>query len=129
MVSVNVLSPLRTKWPATALFLIAATVLTLTACGGGSGSSDGNGLDGESFAGTVAALITAAQLSGVDLLSLTDAAHETPGRPTVRTVWRWSSRGVRGVRLQTLKVGGRTYTSREALQRFLVELNEQPRQC
>jgi hypothetical protein len=69
---------------------------------------------------------TTTQLSGEDLLSLTAAAKETPGRPTVRTVWRWASSGVSGVKLQTLKVGGRTFTSRQALQRFLAELNEQP---
>ena len=75
------------------------------------------------LAGTVTAIN---QLSTEHLLSLTAAAKETPGRPTVRTVWRWASSGVSGVKLQTLKVGGRTYTSRQALQRFLAELNEQP---
>jgi sugar lactone lactonase YvrE len=55
MVSVNILMRLRTKWPPATLFLIAAVALAAVACGGGSGSSDEDGLDGESLAGTVAA--------------------------------------------------------------------------
>ncbi len=34
------------------------------------------------------------------------------------TVYRWINHGVRGVKLKSLKVGGTTYTSTEALQRF-----------
>ncbi len=34
------------------------------------------------------------------------------------TVYRWISPGLRGVRLETAKVGGQTFTSMEALQRF-----------
>lgn len=52
------------------------------------------------------------------MLTLTEAARHLPGRPHVSTLWRWYTRGVRGVRLETLVVGGRRYTSREALQRF-----------
>ena len=36
----------------------------------------------------------------------------------VTTVYRWINHGVRGVKLESLKVGGTTYTSTEALQRF-----------
>ena len=36
----------------------------------------------------------------------------------VCTVYRWASRGIRGVALETIRVGGTTCTSREALQRF-----------
>jgi hypothetical protein len=52
-------------------------------------------------------------------ISLSDAAKSLPGRPNVTTIWRWRSRGIAGVRLETLCVGGRTYTTREALARFL----------
>ena len=34
------------------------------------------------------------------------------------TVHRWRVRGARGVKLETLLVGGRRYTSEEALERF-----------
>lgn len=32
------------------------------------------------------------------------------------TVWRWALRGVKGVRLPTVQVGGRRYTTAEAFQ-------------
>jgi hypothetical protein len=40
------------------------------------------------------------------------------------TMWRWAQKGVRGIRLETLRVGGRRYSSVEAYERFLVRLNE-----
>lgn len=36
----------------------------------------------------------------------------------ISAVYRWAQRGVRGTRLEVVRVGGTTYTSREALQRF-----------
>lgn len=41
----------------------------------------------------------------------------------VATVWRWCTRGVRGVKLESLAVGGRRYTSAEAFERFLAATN------
>lgn len=52
------------------------------------------------------------------LISATQATREVPGRPHVSTVWRWINRGVRGVKLETVMVGGRRFTSREAIARF-----------
>ena len=57
------------------------------------------------------------------LLTLSAAARGLPG-PSGRglhtsTIWRWSQRGVKGVRLETVLVGGVRYTSREALDRFV----------
>ena len=52
------------------------------------------------------------------LLSITVAAREVPGRPHVSTIWRWVNRGIRGIKLETVMVGGRRFTSREALERF-----------
>ena len=40
------------------------------------------------------------------------------------TVYRWAQRGLRGVRLETLRVGGTLCTSREALQRFFERLTD-----
>lgn len=57
------------------------------------------------------------------LLKLSAAAREVPGRSGrglhVSTVWRWALRGVRGIRLETVLIGGIRYTSREALERFI----------
>jgi hypothetical protein len=42
-----------------------------------------------------------------------------PGRPSIPTLWRWRQKGVRGVRLETITVGGRTYVSRAAIEKFI----------
>ncbi len=39
------------------------------------------------------------------------------------TLWRWASRGLRGVRLEHVRLGGRIITSLEAVQRFSERLN------
>ncbi len=39
-------------------------------------------------------------------------------RTHISTVHRWRQRGARGVKLETILVGGTRYTSSEALQRF-----------
>jgi hypothetical protein len=36
----------------------------------------------------------------------------------ISAIYRWAQRGIRGNRLEVVRVGGTTYTSREALQRF-----------
>ncbi|MBX3413904.1 MAG: DUF1580 domain-containing protein [Pirellulales bacterium] len=57
------------------------------------------------------------------LLSFPGAARRLPGNPHVSTLHRWRLRGVRGVRLETTLIGGKRYTSIEALQRFADRLN------
>jgi hypothetical protein len=41
------------------------------------------------------------------------------GRPNISTVYRHFTRGCRGVRLETFVVGGKRYTTIEAIQRFV----------
>lgn len=53
------------------------------------------------------------------LLSLNEAAKAIPGRPHISTVRRWISYGVGGIRLETVQIGGRRYTSIEAIERFI----------
>jgi hypothetical protein len=43
--------------------------------------------------------------------------------PHVATVHRWAGNGVRGVKLEVIRVGGQRFTSREAVARFLAALN------
>ncbi len=58
------------------------------------------------------------------LITLVEATKVVPCRrrgrkPHVSTLYRWASpRGHRGVRLETIRVGGSLCTSTEALQRF-----------
>jgi len=42
---------------------------------------------------------------------------------SLSTLYRWANRGLRGVRLETIQVGGTVCTSREALQRFFQRLS------
>jgi hypothetical protein len=58
---------------------------------------------------------------GEDLISIAQAAKSLPTRPSVRTVWRWIQKGCRGVKLETVAIGGRRYTSRQAIGRFIAE--------
>ena len=59
------------------------------------------------------------------LVTLAKATHlVNPSRPpNISTVWRWVGNGVRGTRLEALRIGGVRYTSTEAIARFLVALN------
>ncbi len=67
------------------------------------------------------------------ILSLGDAARRVPAcggkSPNVSTLWRWCRRGIRGTRLEYIRVGRRICTSQEALARFfeaLAEADENP---
>ena len=63
-------------------------------------------------------------------LSLTQASQQSilpqrrrGKRPHVATLYRWAQRGLRGVRLETIRVGGTLCTSVEAIQRFFERLS------
>lgn len=63
------------------------------------------------------------------LLDLREAASWLPRRGNgkrihVSTLYRWSTSGSRGIRLETVRVGGRTCTSVEALGRFIAASSE-----
>lgn len=65
-----------------------------------------------------------------EVISLNEAAAGLPKRragcrPHVATLYRWTQRGVRGVLLETIQIGGTRCTSREALQRFFMKLTNQ----
>ena len=61
-------------------------------------------------------------LEAEHLVALRDLPSLLPrrrGRPLhLSTAYRWISRGARGAVLESVRLGGITYTSREALQRF-----------
>lgn len=58
-------------------------------------------------------------------LTLAQASRHVPGRPCTATLLRWHKRGSNGVRLEAFKSGGRWYTTREAITRFLQGINGQ----
>lgn len=60
-------------------------------------------------------------------ISFAEAATTLPRRrrgkkPHVATLYRWSKRGISGVRLETIQIGGTRCTSSEAMQRFFDSL-------
>lgn len=54
-----------------------------------------------------------------NLVLLSRASALVPGRPHASTLIRWALRGIRGRKLETVIVGGRRYTSVEAVRRFV----------
>jgi len=56
-------------------------------------------------------------------ISLKDACkylgEVTGKRPALTTVWRWCSKGCRGVRLESVCIGGRRYVTIPAIERFI----------
>ena len=61
-------------------------------------------------------------------LSLKDAClHRMLNRPNISTIWRWITVGTRGVKLESVLIGGQRYTTDAAIQRFIRNLNtDQP---
>jgi hypothetical protein len=59
-----------------------------------------------------------------DLFPLSKGPPGLKKPPSPATLWRWALRGIRGHRLETVSIGGRRYSSREAFDRFVRSLNE-----
>lgn len=60
------------------------------------------------------------------VVSFSDARSAFPGidrRLSLATLHRWRLNGVRGVKLETVLIGGLRYTSREAIARFIAAQN------
>lgn len=70
------------------------------------------------------------EFTNEQLLSFGDASKLLPpgSRPSYATWWRWHRRGVGGVKLETIRVGGKRYTTAEAMQRFIAALSARDRQ-
>ena len=70
---------------------------------------------------------TALLLDEAPLLAIPDAACQVTGRAiTTRTALRWSIAGLRGIRLETIKVAGRRLTTLPAMRRFVERTQELP---
>jgi hypothetical protein len=59
-----------------------------------------------------------------DCILLSRAGPVVPGRPSVPTLFRWALKGCRGIKLETIMVGGRRFTSTQAIQRFVNRLSQ-----
>jgi hypothetical protein len=58
-------------------------------------------------------------LESEHLIAVADAPSVIPGRPHKGTVWRWVLNGIRGIKLESIVVGSKRFTSREAVDRFI----------
>jgi len=68
-------------------------------------------------------------ITSEQLIPIRDVPGRLPPTPKdkrihISAVYRWMRRGVRGARLESIRIGGFTYTSIEALQRFADRLSE-----
>ena len=52
------------------------------------------------------------------VVPIAEAPQHTPGHPSLATVWRWVLNGTRAGKLESILIGGRRFTSVEAIQRF-----------
>ena len=67
-------------------------------------------------------------IASENVLSLSNATAHLPrrrkgSRPHISTLYRWAQRGLCGVKLEVVQVGGTCCTSVEALQRFFDRLS------
>ena len=49
---------------------------------------------------------------------VSEAPNHIPGHPSQASVWRWVLKGVGGIKLESILIGGKRFTSEEAIQRF-----------
>jgi hypothetical protein len=70
-------------------------------------------------------LVKLRDLSEDQPLSLTDAAEFlgklTGRKPHVSTLWRWCLKGCRGVRLESICIGGKRFVTAAALEKFIAD--------
>ncbi len=59
-----------------------------------------------------------------DHIRFSQAAKLVPGTRSVATLYRWAKKGVRGVHLRHIRVGGVNYTKEEWLEKFFEECAE-----
>ena len=57
------------------------------------------------------------------LMPLSAARRCFPGKPAVSTLWRWSTQGLNGVVLKTVRSGKRIFVSHDAIEEFLSACN------
>lgn len=57
-----------------------------------------------------------------DLLSIAEAAQRIPGRPSAASVYRWAQKGTKGLKLPTIRCGGRYFVDPDDLCRFIARM-------
>lgn len=57
-------------------------------------------------------------------IPLAEAAKLFPARLHIATVYRWAQKGFRGIKLRSIRVGHRVYTTPEDVEAFLQAINQ-----
>jgi hypothetical protein len=57
-------------------------------------------------------------------VDLSEASRIIPGNPSKQSLYIWTTKGIRGVVLETVQVGAKRFTSREAIGRFVAALSD-----
>ena len=58
-----------------------------------------------------------------DAVSVKQARELIPGRPDISTIHRWINKGLDGVKLKSVKAGGKRFTTKHWLNEFFAELS------
>ena len=65
---------------------------------------------------------------GEQVMTLVEAAgwleRRFGRRPNAASIWRWATKGIKGVRLATIALGRFRYTTESALERFIAETSQ-----
>lgn len=55
-----------------------------------------------------------------ELIDLSKARKLFPGHtPSPASIWRWALYGINGLKLETIKIGARRFTTKQAIHRFI----------
>lgn len=69
--------------------------------------------------------MVAGEQCGEQVMTLVEAAgwleRRFGRRPNAASIWRWATKGIKGVRLATISLGRFRYTTENALERFIAE--------
>ena len=72
-------------------------------------------------------MITLEELKRQRVLTLSQAAaligNYLGRKPSISTCWRWALKGVRGSKLESIRVGGKVYTTEPAIRTFITTLS------
>jgi hypothetical protein len=60
-----------------------------------------------------------------ELFAFSELAKNELNRTHPSTLMRWRTRGIQGIRLEAVRVGGHWMTSRQAIQRFVSAITQQ----
>ena len=74
-----------------------------------------------------ASAIPGIDIESEDLIPINDAPKFIPGRPCIQSVYRHILKGNRhGIRLESILCGGKRFTSKQAIARWIAALNQPP---